>query len=204
MDKYGKSKMTDYNDPFKALFGNSPQPKKTTPVDLSAFLLSIKPKAPASTFVRSLVKPQPKPTVWLRKPKVFVSFDYENDRLYKQTLDMWDANKRFDFTFHSHTPREIQSTDIGRVKAVLTTKLKEATHVVVLVGKYANQLHPDTKLIGFRNWINFEVYQARLHNKKIIYVMLKPDNTLPEWLLGSGAKPVRSFNEKELTEALRS
>lgn len=125
------------------------------------------------------------------------------DRIYKQALDMWDANKRFDFTFQSHTPNEIQSFNVGRIKAVLTTKVKEATHVIVLVGKYANQVHPDTKLIGFRNWINFEVYQARLYKKKIICVMLDNNNTLPEWLVNSGATLVRSFNEKDIIEALK-
>ena len=157
---------------------------------------------PKPGFVR-IAKPQPRPFVRIAKPKVFVSFDYENDRLYKQALDMWDANKRFDFTFQSHTPNEIQSENIGRIKAVLTSKVKNATHVVVLVGRYANQIHPDTKLIGFRNWINFEVYQARLYKKKIVCVMLAPTNTLPEWLRGSGATLVSSFNEKDIIEALQ-
>lgn len=180
----------DYDKLYKALYGvDPPQKKPTPPTTLSAFLRP--------------VQPQSLPLVKLAKPKVFVSFDYENDRLYKQALDMWDANKRFDFTFQSHTPTEIRSDNIARIKAGLTTKLKEATHVIVLVGKYANQIHPDTKLIGFRNWINFEVYQARLYKKKIVCVMLDTNNTLPEWLNGSGAVLVNSFNEKDIIEALK-
>jgi|GEM_PF-533914 len=194
--------MTDL-DEFYKLLGVSQTQKKTTSFDASSFLLPTKPKMSANAFVRSLAKPQPKPTVWVRKPKVFVSFDYENDRHYKLMLDAWDANKRFDFTCKSHTPSEIQSEDTGRIKAVLTTKVKEATHVIVLVGKYANQIHPDANMIGFRNWINLEVNQARLYNKKVICVMLDMDNTLPEQLKQSGAKLVRSFNEKEIIEALR-
>ena len=195
--------MADFNELYKALYGTyPPQKKPTPPTGLSAFLRASQPKTQINTGFTSFANPHLKPLVRARKPKVFVSFDYENDRLYKQALDMWDANKRFDFTFQSHTSSEIQSNDISRIKAVLTTKVKEATHVIVLVGKYANQIHPDTKLIGYRNWINFEVYQARFYKKKIVCVMLGSNNTLPEWLLGSGAKVVGSFNEKGIIEAL--
>ncbi len=148
------------------------------------------------------IRVAPPATLRLIKRKVFVSFDYENDKNYRYALQMWDANKRFQFTFQDQTPQEIQSSDVGRVKAVLTTKVKEATHTLVLVGKYANQLHPDSEKIGYRNWINFEIYQSRLHKKKIIAVMLQPNNQLPEWLAGSGAQIVSSFNEREIIQAL--
>ena len=196
--------MTQFDDLYKALYGvNPPQKKPQPPTGLSGFLRASQPPMPPKPGLVRIAKPQPRPFVRIAKPKVFVSFDYENDRLYKQALDMWDANKRFDFTFQSHTPNEIQSENIGRIKAVLTSKVKDATHVVVLVGRYANQIHPDTKLIGFRNWINFEVYQARLYKKKIVCVMLAPTNTLPEWLRGPAATIVSSFNEKDIIEALQ-
>lgn len=197
--------MTQFDELFKALNNLPPQPPKPKPqIGLSGFLKAAQPKPLQKGSLPPLMPVAPKPLVRLRKPRVFVSFDYENDRLYKQALDMWDANKRFEFTFQSHTPKEIQSNNIGRIKAVLTTKVKDATHVVVLVGKYANQIHPDTRLIGFRNWINFEVYQARLYKKKIVCVMLDTHNTLPEWLRGSGVKLVTSFNEKDIIEALKN
>jgi len=198
--------MADFSELYKALYGAEPPSKKAIPQigGLSSFLRAAQPKPnPSQPFIR-FAQPPSKPLVRIPKPKVFVSFDYENDRLYKQALDMWDANKRFQFTFQSHTPNEIQSFNISRIKAVLTSKLKDATHVIVLVGKYANQLHPDSQKIGFRNWINFEVYQARLYRKKIVVVMLSPNNTLPEWLHKSGAKLVNGFHEKDIIEALKS
>ncbi len=183
---------------YRAMYGQEPTVPK--PIKWSGFLPPAKAQ-PKPGFVR-IAKPQPRPFVRIAKPKVFVSFDYENDRLYKQALDMWDANKRFDFSFKSNTPQEIQSESVERVKAVLTTKVKASSHVVVLVGKYANELHSDSQKIGFRNWINFEVYQARYYKKKVVVVMLSPYNTLPEWLRGSGATLVNSFNEKEIIQAL--
>jgi cytochrome oxidase Cu insertion factor (SCO1/SenC/PrrC family) len=35
----------------------------------------------------------------MAKKKVFVSFDYDNDKRYKALLKAWDANPNFDFYF---------------------------------------------------------------------------------------------------------
>jgi len=96
----------------------------------------------------------------MRKKQVFVSFDYDNDKQYKYLLQAWDANPDFDFVFKDETPGEINTNDIGRIKAGLTRKINEATHTLFIVGKYANQLHKHHREIGFVNWINFEAYQS--------------------------------------------
>ena len=67
----------------------------------------------------------------MTKKKVFVSFDYENDRYYKYLLEAWDANPDFEFVFSDKTPSEIDSNDIGRIKAALTTKINSATHTLI-------------------------------------------------------------------------
>ena len=36
----------------------------------------------------------------MAKPKIFVSFDFENDRSYKYTLNMWNANSNFEMINH--------------------------------------------------------------------------------------------------------
>ena len=54
----------------------------------------------------------------MAKPKIFVSFDFENDRSYKYTLNMWNANSNFEFTCNDKSPSEIQSWNIPTVKAV--------------------------------------------------------------------------------------
>lgn len=143
----------------------------------------------------------PNPTIRI-KPKVFVSFDYENDAHFKRLLEAWSSNTRFLFTFQDKTPQEIQSEDVGRIKAVLSTKVQQASHTLVLVGKYANQLHLDSAKIGCRNWINFEIQQSRLHNKKIVAVKLEPNNELPERLYGSNALLVNGFNQASIIKAL--
>lgn len=130
----------------------------------------------------------------MAKKRVFVSFDYENDKRYKYLLEAWDANKEFDFEFYDLTPTEIQSEDIGRIKAGLTSKINQATYSLVLVGEEANKLHNDRELIGFRNWINFEINKSVMNGNKLAVVILKKGNTLPEELEGNHYHYITGFN----------
>ena len=59
----------------------------------------------------------------MAKKKVFISFDYDNDRYYKNLLEAWDANSNFEFKFSDKSAHEINSENVGRVKAALTKKL---------------------------------------------------------------------------------
>jgi hypothetical protein len=136
------------------------------------------------------------------RPRVFVSFDYENDVHYKRLLEAWSANQRFQFTFQDRTPQEIQSESVARVKGVLSTKVQEATHVLVLCGRYVNQRHRNSALIGCVNWINFECQQAIKYNKKIVAVSLQNPASLPHTVPASRAVGVGSFNEAAITAAL--
>lgn len=138
----------------------------------------------------------------MAKKKVFVSFDYENDRSYKYLLEAWDANPEFDFLFSDVTPSEIDSTNIGRVKAALTVKINTATYTLVIVGKEANKLHKDHRLIGFRNWINFEVHQSKANKNKFVGIKLDKSYESPEELIGSGASWALSFTQKAILDAL--
>ncbi len=138
----------------------------------------------------------------MAKKKVFVSFDWENDRHYKSLLKAWDANDKFDFVFADHSSGEIASSDISRVKAGLTRKINLATHTLVIVGEEANKRHKDYLQIGARNWINFEIQQSKLAGNKLIGVKLDRLNESPEELLGSNASWAMSFTDVAVTKAL--
>ena len=137
------------------------------------------------------------------KPKIFVSFDFENDRSYKYMLNMWNANSNFEFTCKDKSPREIQSWNVSTVKGVLSRKINEATYVVVIVGKEANKLHRDRLLIGYRNWQNFEIAKAKELKKTIIAVQLNSLYEYPDELKNSGAKRVYRFNHDDIVQAIR-
>ena len=135
---------------------------------------------------------------------VFVSFDYENDRRYKFMLEAWHANPRFQFVLQDETPREIDSTNVGRIKAALTAKIKNATHTLVIVGEHANALHAKRALIGYRNWINFEIAQSKANRNKIVAVKLDRSYESPEELNGANASWAMAFTEEAIMRALQS
>jgi MTH538 TIR-like domain (DUF1863) len=135
---------------------------------------------------------------------VFVSFDYENDKHYKYLLEAWHANPRFKFVFEDGTPTEIDSNNVGRIKAALTSKVKDATHTLVIVGQYANQRHAKSYLIGYKNWINFEIHQSAQERKRIAVVRLNRSYELPEELKNAQYSLVEGFSEANVTEALRT
>ena len=139
----------------------------------------------------------------MAKKKVFVSFDFDHDKRYKFLLEAWDANPDFDFVFDDRTPSEINTNNIDRIKAALTLKIKEATHTLFIVGKYANQLHKDRALIGFINWMNFEAYQSRSCNNKLAVVKLDQTCEIPKKLVGLAYRWITGFTEDNVIAVLK-
>jgi len=138
----------------------------------------------------------------MAKKHVFISFDYENDKHYKYLLEAWDANPEFDFLFADKTPDEIDTNNIGRIKAALTASINSATYTLVIIGKEANKTHKHSKLIGFKNWINFEVHQSKLNKNKIAAVKIDKSYESPEELAGAGASWAMSFTQATILKAL--
>lgn len=136
--------------------------------------------------------------------KVFISFDYEDDRHYRYLLNAWSRNPRFDFEIVDRTPPEIQSSDIPTVRGNLTKRIKSATHTLVIVGKNANKRHSDWREIGYRNWINFEVAKSKEHGKRLVAVRIEYHFVYPEELRNSNAVSVNNFNPDEIMRALNN
>ena len=112
----------------------------------------------------------------MSKRKIFVSFDFENDRNYKYLLEAWNGNSDFEFEFDDKSTREINSWNISTIKAALTRKINEADYTIVIVGKEANKRHKDSQLIGYKNWQNFE-YEKKEYQFLIKYIKL-PENIM--------------------------
>ncbi len=115
----------------------------------------------------------------MNKKHIFVSFDYDNDRTYKLTLQMWDKNTNIDFFFSDKSSNEINSDVISVVRGNLTKKIQNATAILVLVGNYYHEQHKDHKDIGYKNWQTFEVEKAKELGKKVIAVMLTKKINIP-------------------------
>ncbi len=138
----------------------------------------------------------------MAKKKVFVSFDYENDKHYKFLLQAWDANPSFDLSFSDLSSSEINSWDISKIKGSLTKKISMATYTLVIVGKEANKKHDDSEEIGYKNWLNFEIARSKDNKNKLIGVKINSNYESPSELLGSGASWAMSFGEQAIFDAL--
>lgn len=138
----------------------------------------------------------------MAKKKIFISFDYTNDKNYRYLLKAFSSNPKFDIEFFDATPEEINSHDVGRIKAVLTTKIRNATHTLVIIGKHANSYHPDRDAIGERNWQWWEINKSHAEGKKLIGLKIEASNDSPTPLLNKGAKWAHSFKVESIIDAI--
>lgn len=134
--------------------------------------------------------------------KIFVSFDFDNDRHYKFLLNAWTANSDIEFNFNDGSTQEIQSWNISRVKAAITAKINQSDAILVLIGEYADSYHKDSNLIGYQNWQYFEIAQAKAAGKNIIAVKLDRANASPNLLYGTGAAWAMSFTLDSIKKAI--
>src|SRR5829696_3738019 len=129
----------------------------------------------------------------MAKPRIFISFDYDNDRDYKNALLMWDANKEFDFEFYDGSLREaINSMNALYIKRQIKPLIEKATHVLCIVGRYA----------GNNDWINWEVQTGADAGKTLIGVKLDRTNVSPPALLNNGASWAMSFTFDAIKKAV--
>lgn len=138
----------------------------------------------------------------MAKKRIFNSFDYDHDRNYRYLLKALAANPRSDIEFDDLTPEEIQSYDISRIKAVLTTIIRHATHTLVIIGKYANSYHSDRNEIGTRNWQWWEIEKSAEEGKGFIAVKINRNNDTPTPLYGNNATWAMSFSVDSIVEAI--
>ena len=134
--------------------------------------------------------------------RICISFDYDHDKDYRYLLTALSENPRSDLSFVDLTPSAIDSTDIGRIKAAITRKLRDATHTLVIVGKHANSYHPDRDKIGTRNWQWWEIEQSDAEGNKFVAVKIERDNDTPDPLYGKGAEWAMSFKVDSIIAAI--
>ena len=137
-----------------------------------------------------------------KKKKVFISFNYDDDKDYRNLLSALNANTGSEIEFEDYTPSEIDSSDVGRVKGVLTTKIRNADYSLVVIGSGANSYHPDRAKIGTRNWQWWEIEKAAEEDHKFIAVKINSSNEAPDPLYGKGATWAYSFKVDSIVKAI--
>lgn len=127
--------------------------------------------------------------------KVFISYDYTNDKHYKNLLLAWDKNKDFDFNFSDQSADvSIDSNDAARIKAALTTKISNSTYFLCIIGKTTKN----------SKWVKWEIDKAVELKKKLVAVKIEKPNEAPANILNVGAKWALSFTFESIKSAIES
>lgn len=138
------------------------------------------------------------------RKRIFICFDYDNDRRYRYLLSALNENTSSSIEFEDLTPEEIQSYSVGPIKAALTRRIKRSTHTLVVVGGHANDNHADWREIGERNWQWWEIERSKQEGLGLIAVKIAGSNQTPDPLLGAGATWARAFRVESIVNAINT
>src|SRR5690349_17381170 len=121
----------------------------------------------------------------MARKTVFISFDYDNDRHYKNLLTAWDANKEFDFELYDASLKDpVDSNNASYIKSQIRPKIKAASHFLCLIGRECAK----------SRWIEWEIERAIEYSKKLIAVKIQKDFDTPSALYNQGATWALSFD----------
>ena len=129
----------------------------------------------------------------MAKKKVFISYDYDNDKHYKNLLLAWDANSEFDFSLYDQSVDvSVDSDDAAAIKRVISARINASTYFLCIVGKHTYK----------SDWVAWEINKAVELKKKIVAVKTAKDNKSPSELLGVGAEWALSFTFDSIKNAI--
>ena len=129
----------------------------------------------------------------MAKKKIFISYDYDNDKHYKNLLVAWDKNDLFDFDFYDNSVDvSVNSTDANYIKQVITNRIKSSNHILVIIGGKTHK----------SGWVEWEINKAYELGKKIIAVKTYSTNDSPNAIFGKGASWAMSFTFESIKKAL--
>lgn len=124
--------------------------------------------------------------------KVFISYDYDNDKHYKNLLVAWSKNSDFDISFQDLSADvSINSTDAAVIKRAISAKINNSSYLLCIVGEKTHS----------SKWVEWEIGTAILNKKKLIAVKIDKSYTTPAQLLNCGAKWALSFTFDSIKKA---
>ncbi len=130
----------------------------------------------------------------MAKKKIFISYDYDNDKRYKNLLLAWDANSEFDFSFYDQSVDvDINSTDAAAIKKAISRRINDSTYFLCIIGK-----------ITYRSsWVSWEINKAIELNKKLVAVKIDSTYVSPTEILGEDASWAMSFTFESIKNAIK-
>lgn len=128
--------------------------------------------------------------------KVFVSYDYDNDKKHKNLLKAWSENnseyfKNFSFEDGS-TDISINSTDTAAIKRAISRRLNQCDVFILLVGEETHK----------SSWCKWEIEKAKELGLILVAVKIDKSYISPSEILGAGATWATSFTYQAVSSAL--
>ena len=131
----------------------------------------------------------------MAKKKIFISYDYDNDKHYKNLLVAWDANSEFDLSFYdASVDVSVDSNDAAAIKRTISARINNATYFLCIIGKQTNK----------SGWVKWEIEKAVELTKKLVAVKIDSGNTSPDAIQGVGASWAMSFTFDSIKNAIDS
>ena len=127
------------------------------------------------------------------KTSVFVSYDYDNDREYKNLILAWDENDEFNFQVYDESVDvSVDSNDAASIRRVISRRIKKSDVFLCLVGGHTHK----------SDWVEWEIEKADELGKDFAAVKIEKGNETPGALYGKNAEWVYTFNFERVKEAI--
>ncbi len=122
--------------------------------------------------------------------KVYLSYDYANERHYKNLLLAW--NSRFGFLVSDYEAAFAKSKNDAGVEKILSEGISQASTFLVIVGRNAHE----------NRWMKWEINKATELGMPIVAVKTERENITPGELQRAGVNWVRSFTFEAISNAI--
>ena len=127
--------------------------------------------------------------------KIFISYDYSNDKKYKNMLLAWDKNKQFDFDFgDTSADVSIKSHDPDVIKRAISAKINQSDIFLCLIGEHTHE----------STWVKWEIEKALELEKKIVAVKLEKEFKSPDEIKDIKAEWAMSFTFDAIKKAIEN
>ena len=125
--------------------------------------------------------------------KVFIGYDYDNDKAARDRLLKWDVNKEFDFSSYDQSfGVAVDSPGAAAIKQDLAARIGGANYFLYIVGKESYR----------SGWVAWEVRKAVELKKKLVAAKTDSINNSPASLQGVGASWSTMFNFDSIKKAM--
>jgi len=129
----------------------------------------------------------------MTKNRVFIGYDYDNDKAAKDRLLGWDTDKEFDFSSYDRSfDVAVDSEVAAAIKRDLAARIGASSHFLCIVGKETYR----------SRWIAWEIRKAVELKKKLVAAKTDSTNNSPTAMQGVGESWSTMFNFDSIKKAI--